>query len=254
MKLRMKSMPHAILQVIASGALSAFAMHPAIAQTSGDAAAPQRVVVTGSLISRADKETPSPVQVLTADDLAKSGLTTSPKCCATCRQRPGRPGHRFRRRVRQRRRRRLAARPDRGLDPGPDRRPPHGSVPAVGRCPAPFVDVSAIPFDAVERIEVLKDGASSVYGSDAIAGVINIILKKSINGTNVKADIGDSQHGGGQNAPSVDHPRLRRSGDDGYNAFGSPGMRHSDAIKVIDRDNKHWANGDWAARDATAPT
>ncbi len=48
-----------------------------------------------------------------------------------------------------------------------------------------FVDVSTIPFSAVERVEVLTDGASSTYGSDAVSGVINIILKKNYNGVEV---------------------------------------------------------------------
>jgi iron complex outermembrane receptor protein len=39
-------------------------------------------------------------------------------------------------------------------------------------------DISAIPTDAIERVEILRDGASAQYGSDAIAGVMNIILKK----------------------------------------------------------------------------
>jgi len=42
-----------------------------------------------------------------------------------------------------------------------------------------FVDVSNIPFDTIEWIEILKDGASATYGSDAMAGVVNVILKKS---------------------------------------------------------------------------
>jgi iron complex outermembrane receptor protein len=44
-----------------------------------------------------------------------------------------------------------------------------------------------IPFSAVDRIEVIADGASAVYGSDAVAGVINIILKKNYDGFRVKA-------------------------------------------------------------------
>ena len=46
-----------------------------------------------------------------------------------------------------------------------------------------FVDLGSIPFVAVDRIEVLLDGASAIYGSDAIAGVINVILKKDFKGT-----------------------------------------------------------------------
>src|SRR6266850_1986854 len=47
-------------------------------------------------------------------------------------------------------------------------------------------DLNVIPLSAIERIEVLKDGASSIYGSDAVAGVVNIITKKS-NGVTLDA-------------------------------------------------------------------
>ena len=42
-------------------------------------------------------------------------------------------------------------------------------------------DLNAIPLAAIERIEILRDGASAQYGSDAIAGVMNIVLKESVN-------------------------------------------------------------------------
>jgi iron complex outermembrane receptor protein len=44
-------------------------------------------------------------------------------------------------------------------------------------------DISAIPTDAIERVEILRDGASAQYGSDAIAGVMNIILKSTNGGS-----------------------------------------------------------------------
>src|SRR5471032_1726975 len=75
MKLRVKPMPVAILQVIASGAFSVAALAPAMAQQT-TTAEPQRVVVTGSLISRADTETATPVQVVTAQDIQRSGKTS----------------------------------------------------------------------------------------------------------------------------------------------------------------------------------
>lgn len=59
------------------------------------------------------------------------------------------------------------------------------------------VDINSIPLAAVERVEVLKEGASSVYGSDAIAGVINFILRKNFQGADVNAYYGDSERGGG---------------------------------------------------------
>jgi iron complex outermembrane receptor protein len=60
------------------------------------------------------------------------------------------------------------------------------------------VDVNHIPITAIERIEVLKDGASAVYGSDAIAGVINFILRKDYKGGEVGAHISVPQESGGK--------------------------------------------------------
>ena len=58
-------------------------------------------------------------------------------------------------------------------------------------------DLSTIPSAAIERVEVLKDGASAIYGSDAIAGVVNVILRKRYTGTEVGGYAGISQHGDG---------------------------------------------------------
>ena len=59
----------------------------------------------------------------------------------------------------------------------------------------PFTDLNMIPLAAVDHIEVLKDGASSIYGSDAIAGVINIVMKDDYNGADIKYYFGESQRG-----------------------------------------------------------
>jgi len=59
------------------------------------------------------------------------------------------------------------------------------------------VDVNSIPLSAVERVEVLRDGASSVYGSDAVAGVINFILKKNYKGFEVSGYFGQPTRSGG---------------------------------------------------------
>jgi iron complex outermembrane receptor protein len=60
-----------------------------------------------------------------------------------------------------------------------------------------FVDLSAIPVNAIERVEVLRDGASAQYGSDAIAGVINLILKKKRDGIDINAQVGEYTEGDG---------------------------------------------------------
>ena len=51
---------------------------------------------------------------------------------------------------------------------------------------SPFVDINSIPVAAIERIEVLKDGASAIYGSEAVAGVVNIITRKNMEGVTVE--------------------------------------------------------------------
>lgn len=60
-----------------------------------------------------------------------------------------------------------------------------------------FVDVANIPAAAIERIEILQDGASAVYGSDAVGGVVNFILKRNVEGLQTLARIGTLTEGGG---------------------------------------------------------
>src|SRR5258708_40267559 len=58
-----------------------------------------------------------------------------------------------------------------------------------------FVDINSIPLAAIDRIEILQDGGSAVYGSDAIAGVVNIITKDEYNGADILQYWGISEHG-----------------------------------------------------------
>ena len=59
-----------------------------------------------------------------------------------------------------------------------------------------FTDVSTIPFSAIERVEVLTDGASAVYGSDAVGGVVNFILRKDYRGAESTVRYENSSSGG----------------------------------------------------------
>ena len=61
-----------------------------------------------------------------------------------------------------------------------------------------FVDLNLIPLGTIERIEVLKDGASAIYGADAIAGVVNIITKQPSEGTQLSACISQASEGDGE--------------------------------------------------------
>jgi iron complex outermembrane receptor protein len=60
-----------------------------------------------------------------------------------------------------------------------------------------FVDVSLIPLSAIERVEVLTDGASAIYGSDAVGGVVNFILRDNFEGIETRAEVGSATNGDG---------------------------------------------------------
>jgi iron complex outermembrane recepter protein len=59
------------------------------------------------------------------------------------------------------------------------------------------VDISAIPLAAIDHIEIVTDGASALYGSDAVGGVVNFILKKDYSGADTSAEVGYPTDGGG---------------------------------------------------------
>src|SRR5258706_1882612 len=84
-----------------------------------------------------------------------------------------------------------------------------------------MVDINAIPLSAVERIEVLTDGASAIYGTDAIAGVINFILRKDFTGGEAYAYYGDSEAGGGQTQRYNGTLGFGDLSKDRFNVFGT---------------------------------
>lgn len=191
--------PLRLARVPLAAALAAAATAgPALAQQPPDDSARSRIVITGSHLRRTDAETPSPVQVLSAQDIARSGYSSVAEVLNSLSvNNMGSLGQ---------------ATPAafgaggsgislRGLTVGAtlvlidgQRMAPY-PLPDDGQ--RDFVDIASIPVDAVERIEVLKDGASAVYGSDAMAGVVNVILKKRHDGSTLHAEVGRSTHGDG---------------------------------------------------------
>lgn len=78
------------------------------------------------------------------------------------------------------------------------RRPPQSGQRNLGSSTGQsFFDLNTIPLGLIERIEVITDGTSAIYGADAVAGVINIILKKNWVGTELSSSYKGAQHGGG---------------------------------------------------------
>jgi len=98
-----------------------------------------------------------------------------------------------------------------------------------------YVDLNQIPIEAVERIEVLKDGASSIYGSDAVAGVVNIILRKNFVGTVAKASYGVSEKGDGNEPRAALTYSFGDLTKDTYNVLLNAEFGKKDAIYYHDR-------------------
>ena len=71
-----------------------------------------------------------------------------------------------------------------------------------------FVDISTMPDNVIDRIDVLRDGASSTYGADAVAGVVNLISKKEIRGLHANVSYGISSRGDGRERVSTSAPAM----------------------------------------------
>ncbi len=103
-----------------------------------------------------------------------------------------------------------------------------------------FTDLSIIPLEAVERVEVLKDGASAIYGSDAIAGVVNIILRNDFEGAVATASYGMSEEGDGNESKASLTWGAGNLSEDGANFFFTVEAGKSDEIFVRDRKDRKW--------------
>ncbi|HUL56194.1 MAG TPA: TonB-dependent receptor plug domain-containing protein, partial [Usitatibacter sp.] len=96
-------------------------------------------------------------------------------------------------------------------------------------------NLAVIPFSAIERVEVLRDGASAVYGSDAIAGVINFILRSDYRGAEATVWLGaPTRSGGGQQEVYSASMGFGDLSVDRYNAFFS--AHYNDQHNLLQRD------------------
>jgi iron complex outermembrane recepter protein len=202
---------------------------------SADGSTMQRVVVTGSNIKRTDKEGTAPVSVMTAQDIKATGATTVADLMkyipsmGTDGNQDFNSGTGFAKGAATASLRgfgsssTLVLLNGRRMTPAPYADPNNGN--------SVIYDLNSIPISAIERIEVLQDGASAVYGSDAIAGVINFILKKSYQGAEISAR-------GGAN----DDGNFRKKGVNGI--FGKGDLDNDGYTFMI--------TGDFSQRDRTA--
>ena len=158
----------------------------------------QRVEITGSNIRRVQSETASPVQIVSRDDIEKSGKASVAEFLQTLAldnqgSVPTNFGIGFAAGASGISLRGLGAASTLVLVNG-RRVAPYGLADDGQKL---FTDLNMIPLDGIERVEILKDGASSIYGSDAIAGVVNVILRKDFKGTVARVNFGTSRYGDG---------------------------------------------------------
>lgn len=95
-----------------------------------------------------------------------------------------------------------------------------------------FVDINSIPLAAIERIEVLKDGASAVYGADAVAGVVNIILRKDYNGSTAQITYGNTTN---KDSGDLNGSIIWGAGNENGNLMIGLNYQHRNAIFQRDR-------------------
>lgn len=211
-------------------------------------AAPQtldRVEITGSNIRRLDSETASPVQIITQEEMVRAGYTTVNEVLRDITANgQGLLSQGFSRAFAGG----ASGVALRGLGVGATLVLIDGvrmaAYPLSDDAQRPFVDIASIPFSVVERIEVVLDGASAIYGSDAIGGVVNVILKKSFTGTGLVADAGTTTKGGGSTwHASITHGFGNPA--DKYSGFATFEYRHQDQILLSDRSGELWTNFDW---------
>ncbi|MEO8365482.1 MAG: TonB-dependent receptor [Pseudoxanthomonas sp.] len=198
------------------------------APKSGDTDTLDRIVVTGSKIKRTDLETSQPVFTMSREDIQAQGLTsvgdviqnlTAQGSSLNTTYNNGGTGETT-----------VSLRnlgSNRTLVLVNGKRWVGGTGGLSSR-----VDLNTIPTAAVERIEVLKDGASSIYGSDAIAGVVNVILRNNYEGAEANAYIGQFQQGDGKRQ-SYDF--TVGSSSDRWSSMLGVGYVKEDAVGAGDR-------------------
>jgi iron complex outermembrane receptor protein len=211
----------------------------------------ERVEITGSAVRRVDAETALPVTVLKVEELRQQGFTTVEDIMQTIggnQTSQGTAGS-------------VGASTGggvfanlRGLGANKTlvllngRRIANQAVGGAGGggdSSAP--DLNTIPLAAIDRIEVLRDGASSLYGTDAIGGVINFITKKDFQGGEASAQYSSPQHAGGKSYEASVGYGFGDLDKNRWNAFGFVDVQHQDVVTTPQRPQ-------FATANKTSPT
>lgn len=202
------------------------------AQSSDDSEQPQRISITGSSIKRVDAETAVPVTVIKADTLKAQGITTVEQAMQllTANQSSsvtsGAVGAMTA----------GASYADmRGLGANKTLVLLNGRRLANNAYDGSAVDLNTIPFAVIERIEVLRDGASALYGTDAVGGVINFITRSDMHGGSITLGADAPQHSGGSAYNGSVAYGWGDLSSDGFNIIASLDVEKQNRIKATQR-------------------
>ena len=233
MAFKRRKVAAALAYVVGAGtAAMLLAAAPAVAQD-------MRIDVTGSNIKRIDGEGPAPVEIITREQISKTGATSINELLKfipaidvfdqgeLASNSPAGSG------TGQIRMRGLSETATLVLLNG-RRLPVNALYDSSGAGAA--VDINMIPVSLVERIEILKDGGSAIYGADALAGVINIITRKNYTGIETALRYGISSEGDGEEWGVTLAGGFGDLDKDGYNLMASFDYFKRDPIYRKDRD------------------
>jgi iron complex outermembrane receptor protein len=190
------------LSVFVLGLSVAFGAMPAMAaDTAASPSDIEEIVVTGTSIKGLDAVSALPVTVLRAEDIARTGATSTEDLFRYVTSSSS-SGSTVQAQATGFQTGAISTISLRGLGSGRtlilingQRSAPYGG--GSGGQAGNSVDISSIPIGAIERVEILKDGASAIYGSDAIAGVVNFILKDNFQGVDASIYGGAPTSSGG---------------------------------------------------------
>src|SRR5205085_285692 len=198
-------------------ASSVFAQNPTPPPSAASEATVERVIVTGSNIPSAEETGPNPVDTYRREDIEKLGVHNATDLLTKLPQEMGST-------VNQNianggdgavipNLRGLLAKETLVLIDG-KRAAIVGGGEFGGNSGAAGVDINLIPFPMIDHIDILKDGASAIYGSDAVAGVINIFLRHKFRGLEIGGSIGNTNLGASNDAGEVEAWMIAGTGDD----------------------------------------
>ncbi|QBI04783.1 TonB-dependent receptor [Pseudoduganella albidiflava] len=229
---------HCLHGRLAAGAVMALAVQAAWAQEPAIGNSVPRVEITGSAIKQIASETPLPVQVVTRAEIDKAGVTTAAELMTRISANVGglTDGVSIN----------VGGVDQRGMNSANLRGIGTSSTLVLlnGRRMANFaspgddtgVDLNNIPAAALARVEVLLDGASALYGTDAIGGVINFITRKDFQGIELGAYGGGTDEGGAAKRQVTISGGIGDLQKDGYNVFATFDAQETEALRSSQRE------------------